>query len=155
MNSAPSKTPLPIRLRGFCVRALGLSVAILSVTACGEEPPIQPVADEEQRRPEGMSDVDWGAWLYESYGCVACHSLTGIPSVGPALDGLAGTERTLEDGSTTIADTSYLRAAILQPDEHRIVGYESHMPSYELSYPQVDALVVYLQDLAGVVPEAP
>ena len=132
-----------------------LGLAGLSLSACGDEPTAPAAASEEQRRPEGMSDIDWGAWLYGSYGCVACHSLTGIPSVGPPLDAVAGTERTLEDGSTTIADTSYLQAAILQPDEHLIIGYESRMPSYELSYPQVDALVMYLQDLAGVVPEAP
>ena len=70
--------------------------------------------------------------------------------MGPALDRVAMSERTLADGTTTIADESYLRAAILEPDAHRVAGYEATMPLADLDYAEADAVVRWLQELAGV-----
>ncbi|MFT5355782.1 MAG: cytochrome c oxidase subunit 2 [Polyangiales bacterium] len=100
-----------------------------------------------------MTSAQWGEWLFSSYGCAACHSVASAPGIGPALNDIAGTERDLADGTTALADTSYLRAALLEPSEHISLGYEPRMPSYELSYPQVDALVDYLNHLGGVTRE--
>lgn len=97
-----------------------------------------------------MSDAQWGAWLYNNHGCVACHSLAGLDGIGPALNEIAGTERPLVDGSTALADTSYLQTALLEPEEHHVAGFGAVMPNYTLSYAQIDALVAYLQYLAGV-----
>ena len=100
-----------------------------------------------------MTTEKWGEWLFSSYGCAACHSVAGAPGIGPPLDTIAATERPLADGTTALADTSYLRAALLEPSEHITRGYEPVMPVYQLSYPQVDALVDYLNHLGGVVPD--
>lgn len=141
------KTSLPIRRRGFCASV----VLSFFLVACGSEASGTPQAPQEATQPEGMTSEKWGEWLFSSYGCAACHSVAGAAGIGPALDEIAGTERTLIDGSTALADTSYLRAAILEPSEHIPMGFEATMPNYELSYPQVDALVDYLNHLGGVV----
>ncbi len=134
--------------RGFCASVLILVV----LGACGEErATTETRAREEATLPAAMTSVEWGEWLYSSYGCAACHSVAGGPGIGPAPNNIAGTERVLADGTRALADTSYLRAAILEPSEHIPEGYETTtMPLYELSYPQVDALVDYLNHLGGV-----
>lgn len=148
------ETSLPLRRRGFCASVLPTTaVAVCLLFACGDEVPAVSLEQQEATQPEGMSPEEWGAWLFSSYGCAACHSVAGAPGIGPALNEIAGTERTLIDGTVALADTSYLRAAILEPSEHIPLGYEATMPLYELSYPQVDALVAYLNHLGGVVPE--
>lgn len=100
-----------------------------------------------------MTSEEWGEWLFSSYSCAACHSVASAPGIGPPLNDIAGTERPLVDGTTALADTSYLRAALLEPSEHISFGYEATMPTYQLSYPQVDALVDYLNHLGGVTRE--
>ncbi len=154
INLMIDETSLPLRRRGFCVSVVPmvlLSACLLF--ACGDDESSTHSEPHEASQPEGMSSEEWGAWLFSSYGCAACHSVAGAPGIGPALNEIAGTERTLIDGTTALADTSYLRAAILEPSEHIPMGYEATMPLYELSYPQVDALVAYLNHLGGVVPE--
>lgn len=151
MGSFPSgirKTSLLLWQRGFCA-----SVVLVFALACDGPAPQPQRSPSEAAAPEGMSSIEWGEWLFSSYGCAACHSVANGPGIGPALNTLAGTERELVDGSTALADTSYLRAAILEPNEHVPLGYEATMPLYELSYPQVDALVAYLNHLAGIVAE--
>ena len=116
---------LPQRRWGFCASVF----LIVTLLSCGDTSP----------HANGHS--------------AACHSVASAPGIGPALNDIAGTERALVGGTTTLADTSYLRAAILEPSEHISLGFEATMPLYELSYPQVDALVAYLNHLGGVSPE--
>ena len=125
-----------------------LLLAVLPAFGCAAEPETTPPLDQE--RPPAMSEVEWGGWLFSAHGYVACHSVAGVDGVGPALDRVAMSERTLADGTTTIADESYLRAAILEPDAHRVAGYEATMPLADLDYAEADAVVRWLQELAGV-----
>ena len=140
---------LPQRRWGFCASVF----LIVTLLSCGDTSPHANGHSAEATQPQGMSSVEWGEWLFASYGCAACHSVASAPGIGPALNDIAGTERALVGGTTTLADTSYLRAAILEPSEHISLGFEATMPLYELSYPQVDALVAYLNHLGGVSPE--
>ena len=74
------RPPASSRPRGWWPALLLAAAA----TACGESPPAPRVAG---------GDADRGRAAIERYGCVACHSIPGLPShganVGPPLVDLA------------------------------------------------------------------
>lgn len=80
-------------------------------------------------------------------GCAACHGRDGEGGVGPAWVGLAGSERTLDDGRTLVADVDYLRRSITDPGADVVAGYTIRMPVAALSETEVDDLVTYIQVL--------
>ncbi len=137
---------MPFWHRGFC--AFKIALVLMAAAACGSEAPAAPAPPPI---PHGLDEVTWGEWLYAHHGCAGCHSLAGRTGVGPALDDVAGQMRPIEGGEA-LADTSYLRAALLEPTEHVTRGY-APMPVQSLTHAQVDALVAYLQHLAGVSAE--
>ena len=66
--------------------------------------------------------------LLDQYGCTACHSLDGSASSAPTFKGLYGSRRTLADGSTVIADESYLRQSIEMPEAKVVKGFDAMPP---------------------------
>jgi len=127
-------------------RLLVLALAL----ACEEPgPPSHGPVESLVAPPEGLSSLEWGEFLFRDRGCVACHQINGVASVGPALDGVAGTIRHLDDGTTRVADEAYLRVAILEPETHVLLGYPDNMPSYSglMDDAEVNALVAFLESL--------
>ena len=104
---------------------------------------------------EGDSWASYGEQVFSEAGCKGCHSTDGTPGVGPTLQGVAGTIRSLEGGSTALADTAYLERAILDPAAEISEGFVSPMPSYDghLTDRQLRGLLAYLPCL-GVSPAA-
>ncbi len=88
--------------------------------------------------------------LTTSLGCTACHSIDGTVGVGPSWQGVAGSERTFEDGTVALADEAYLLESILSPSVRIVAGFLPVMPeglTAALSDAQVQALVEYIQSL--------
>ncbi len=96
--------------------------------------------------PHYEPPVNIGARLFLTYGCAQCHGQTA-----PTLAGLYGRSQPLEDGSTVIADESYIRESILNPPAKVVAGYSHLMPSYKaiLSEEQVGQLVAYIKSLGA------
>jgi cytochrome c oxidase subunit 2 len=70
--------------------------------------------------------------------------------VGPSWQGVAGSERTFEDGTVALADEAYLLESILSPSVRIVAGFLPVMPeglTAALSDAQVQALVEYIQSL--------
>jgi mono/diheme cytochrome c family protein len=90
-----------------------------------------------------------GRRLYEFMGCMACHTVDGVRSFGPAFKGLAGGSRPLENGTTVIADRVYLRESILNPAAKVVKGFESAMPTYAgvLNDTQIESLILYIESV--------
>lgn len=92
-----------------------------------------------------------GATIVQQQGCVACHSADGTQLVGPTWLGLAGSERVLAGGTTVIADTAYIRQAIIAPRSAVVEGYSGAlMPGNygdSLSSSDLDAVVAYVESL--------
>ncbi len=103
---------------------------------------------EEAGTPEDMPLPDLGERLYQQQGCQACHSLDGARGVGPSFQGLYGSERTFNDGTSTEADENYLRQSILEPGSRVVEGFQNVMPaSYSsLSEREVDALIAFIKE---------
>ena len=50
-----------------------------------------------------------GEQLYQTQGCIGCHSLDGTIVVGPSWLNLYGRQEQLDDGTSVIADEDYIR----------------------------------------------
>ncbi|HWG20780.1 MAG TPA: cytochrome c oxidase subunit II [Terracidiphilus sp.] len=96
----------------------------------------------------GSSLAQNGERLFASLSCGACHS--GRPDArGPSLANVYGSQLTLANGSTALADEAYLRDAILNPSEHVTQGFSPIMPTYQgqVSEDGVISLVEYIKTL--------
>lgn len=94
--------------------------------------------------------ADQGGRLFEQLGCATCHA-TDRQGRGPDLRGVYGTRVQFTDGSTRVADDSYIRESILNPNARVTQGYKADvMPTYQgqLSEEQLLQLVVYIKSLA-------
>lgn len=96
-----------------------------------------------------LASVTEGRRLYEFFGCMACHTVDGVRSFGPAFKGLAGKARPLADDTIVEADRAYLRESILNPGAKVVKGFESAMPTYAgiLSDAQIESLILYIESV--------
>lgn len=91
-----------------------------------------------------------GEALSKEYACTACHSTDKQRMVGPGWGGLYGSQVTLADGSTVIADEAYLIESIKHPDAQVVQSFvQGLMPAYEtqLTDDEIAAIVAYLRTL--------
>jgi len=111
-------------------------------TAWAEE---QQAAFAANQTPEGL-----GERLVKANGCLGCHTVDGSKSVGPTWKGLFGSKVTLSDGSTVLADETYLSDSILNPTSQIVEGFQALMPaSYAGVFSQEDIsnIIAYLMTL--------
>jgi len=92
----------------------------------------------------------WGKMVADSAGCFGCHSTDGTRSDGPTFLGLYGQTRTLDDGSTVVADDAYLHESIVTPSAKRVAGFPDIMDqdyAFSLSDEDIRAIIAYLKTL--------
>ena len=129
--------------------AEGFSLAEIE-TALKNEPATASIAD----RP-GEVTAALGQELYQTMGCMACHSLDGTTAgrSGPSLRGVFGSMRDFQKGKSREANEEYLRDSILNPPKNILKAFATSdigMPSYEglLSDSQIDSLVLFIRSLS-------
>jgi hypothetical protein len=110
-------------------------------------------ASSSDRR--GEVSATHGQELYQTMGCMACHSLDGTTTgrSGPTLRGVFGTIREFQKGKSREANEAYIRESILNPPKNILKAFATSdigMPSYEgiLSPSQIDSLVVFIRSLS-------
>jgi len=126
----------------------GVVVATIGIAACGSAGGSSQSADlspAEQR----------GEQLARSSGCAGCHGKNFGGGAGPGWVGLAGSEVTLTDGSTVVADDAYLTAAIAEPSKQLVEGYNLKMPPNNLSETEIADIVAYIEALSAESTTAP
>ena len=106
-------------------------------------PAAVPPAAAGQTAPAQIGKV-----LFESKGCVACHTVDGSPSVGPTMKGLYEHETEMEDGSRIMSDEAHIAEEIRQPSKHVVKGFPPVMPEVPLTDAQVNELVEYIKTLS-------
>lgn len=107
--------------------------------------------------PANADPVQRGKALFElnmigenkAPGCIVCHSLeAGKNLVGPSLAGIATYAQTAVPG---LSAETFLRQAILEPDQHIMEGYPAGVmyANYgkDLAPEDIDALVAFLLTL--------
>ncbi len=103
----------------------------------------------------GGSLVAQGAKLFQQYGCVSCH-LTDTQGRCPSLRNVFGNPVVLEDGRTVVADESYVRESILNPNAKIVKGYHRDiMPVFQgqIGEEGLLQLIVYVKSLSTPVPQ--
>src|SRR5262249_55222918 len=67
----------------------------------------------------------------------------------PVLEGLYGTEVSLQGGGTVLADETYLRESIMYPDAKIVAGYQPIMPSFKglVNEEEVLQLIAFIKAL--------
>ncbi|MDR3608068.1 MAG: cytochrome c oxidase subunit II [Oligoflexia bacterium] len=103
---------------------------------------------------EPVSLATQGRAVFETKGCVSCHSAGdpthGGANIGPSLAGIFGKNAALQDGQTIRRDESYLRQVIEQPQSHLLKGYQqSVMPTFKglISETEMNSLIAYIKSL--------
>lgn len=100
-------------------------------------------------KPADLPPAEWGKQLTQEFACTTCHTTDGGQSVGPTWQGLYGSDRPLEDGSTVTADENYIRESILEPNTKVVQGFAPVMNTYQgqLNDEQIDAIIEYIKTL--------
>lgn len=93
-----------------------------------------------------------GRDITRTNGCAACHGRTGEGGPGPAFVGLFGSTVEFDDGTTAVADEEYIRQSILEPGARVVAGFGFPMPENDLSDDEIESVVAYIRELAGVAP---
>jgi cytochrome c oxidase subunit 2 len=103
----------------------------------------------EAASADEKTPAERGAEVAEAAGCLACHSVDGSTMVGPTWLGLFDSERTLEDGTTVVADEEYLRSSILEPGSQVVADYPDVMPAAyaTLGEEDLNAIIEYIKSL--------
>jgi cytochrome c oxidase subunit 2 len=89
-----------------------------------------------------------GEHEFAMLGCVTCHRNDGSGR-GPSLVGVFGTPQRLANGTSVIADESYLRESILNPQAKVVQGFQPLMPAYQgqISEDNLVTLLAYIKSL--------
>jgi len=96
----------------------------------------------------GGSMAERGAQLFTQLACVTCHLGEGSGR-GPSLVGLFGSTVTLTNGTTVVADESYLRESILTSQAKTVAGYQQLMPTFQglVNENDVASLIEYIKSM--------
>jgi len=105
-------------------------------------------------KESGLSEdpVERGKKWSENYGCVSCHSVDGRQLVGPSWKDLYCKQATFTDGTSTIANETYISESILNPGAKIVQGFQNVMPpnfAQLLKDQQVNDLVAYIKTLSS------
>jgi len=93
-----------------------------------------------------------GSQLFQEKGCRACHSIDGTPLVGPTVKGLFGkTVTVITDGKErqVVADETYLRRSLLEPNADVVKGFPPIMPSQKglITDEELEEIIRYMKEL--------
>ena len=91
-----------------------------------------------------------GEQLYQTQGCIGCHSLDGTIVVGPTWLNLFGSQEKLDDGTNVIVNEDYIRHSILYPGDQIVKGYQNLMPANfgeTLSETDIEDLIAFIKTI--------
>jgi cytochrome c oxidase subunit 2 len=96
----------------------------------------------------GESLASSGEKLFEQLSCNSCHR-PGSNGRGPVLEGIYGKPVALQGGGQVIADDSYLRESIVDPQARTVAGYQPIMPTFQglVTEEGLLQLVAYIKSL--------
>jgi cytochrome c oxidase subunit 2 len=94
--------------------------------------------------------IERGQRLSQQFGCNACHTTDGSVLVGPSWKGVYGHQVTLQDGTTALADESYLEESIRNPSAKIVQGFANLMPpdvAKDMTDEQVKDVIEFIKSL--------
>jgi len=103
-----------------------------------------------------------GEKLYDTLGCLGCHSVDGSKGTGPTWKNLAGSSVQMANGLSLTADYAYLKQAILYPGQKMVAGFPNVMPNYSQQLSgaadpdskKLNAIIWYINSLSNTANNA-
>jgi cytochrome c oxidase subunit 2 len=94
----------------------------------------------------GESLAAAGAKLFVQHACNTCHRPDSLAR-GPNLEGLFGKTVQLADGRTVVANETYIRESIVNPNAKMVAGFQPLMPTFQglISEEGLLQLVAYIK----------
>jgi len=118
----------PGKYRLFCAEYCGTKHAGMGGYVIAMEP--DEYQDWLSGGERGISPAAAGEKLFLGLGCNTCHRADPTGR-GPTLANLFGKQVQLQTGETVLADETYLREAITNPQGKLVAGYQAIMPTYQ------------------------
>jgi cytochrome c oxidase subunit 2 len=89
-----------------------------------------------------------GAKLFQDLACSSCHR-SDAQAQAPRLEGVFGSTVQLQGGATAVADESYVRESIVNPQAKVVAGFQPIMPTFQglVSEEQLLQLIAYVRSL--------
>jgi cytochrome c oxidase subunit II len=96
----------------------------------------------------GVSMAKAGANLFQNLGCGTCH-MENDTRRGPSLVGLLGKSIKIQGGRAVVADETYVRDSILNPQARVVAGYQPIMPTFQglISEDGILQILAYVKSL--------
>lgn len=96
-------------------------------------------------------NIQKGEILFNSVGCVMCHSVSGQKMYGPPLNTILNTEiiviRKGKERLITV-DRKYIKRSIQNPDYEKVKSFQyQKMPVPELSHQDIERITDYLMSI--------
>lgn len=97
----------------------------------------------------GETMVEAGERQFKQLACHTCHKSESIGR-GPTLVGVFGNPVQLESGEVVVADESYIRESVLNPQSKVVKGYEPVMPTFQgqISEETLLQIITYIKSLS-------
>jgi cytochrome c oxidase subunit II len=134
----------------FCAEFCGTShsgmLATVKVVTRAE---YEAYIKEGPKKPEDISEAQWGEKLFVQNGCSVCHSRDGVTkSQCPNLKGIWHRDETMTTNQVINVDENYIQESIRKPQAKIVMGYTTIlMPTFALTDRQVDAIIAYFKTL--------
>jgi cytochrome c oxidase subunit II len=96
-----------------------------------------------------------GEKLFADFACSSCHRDDALAKA-PQLKGLFGSTVELQGGAKVVADETYIRESIVQPQAKLVNGFPPIMPTFQglISEEQLLQLIAYVRSLGAAAPGA-
>jgi cytochrome c oxidase subunit 2 len=96
-----------------------------------------------------------GEKLFQDLVCTSCHRDDTLARA-PQLKGLFGRTVQLQNGATVVADESYIRESIVNPQAKVVTGFQPIMPTFQglVTEEQLLQLIAYVRSLGEAKPPA-
>jgi mono/diheme cytochrome c family protein len=120
-------------------KSISFFIIILSVFSCNSHKKTDSIAVENAKK---------GETLFNTTGCVTCHSISGESKYGPPLNSILDQDmQVIRNGNmyTMKADRKYILRSLQDPGFEKVDNYQKKtMPKVNLSPEEIEYLVDYL-----------
>ena len=107
---------------------------------------------EATKRADNAPPSVRGRRLYQTMGCIQCHSIDGSKIVGPTWKDMFGGMQPMSDGTQVLADEAYVKESIRVPAAKIHAGYPNAMPPFPeaaLGERDVDSIIAFMKSISS------